>query len=462
MRSGPNTPSIVGSPIMIGAVTVLITVIAVFLSYNANSGLPFVPTYHITVEVPDAAGLVQGNDVRSGGKRIGVIEEIVGEAGKVEPHAELALKLDRPVEPLLDDTVVTVRPRSPLGLKYLEVVPGKRGEPIREGGRLTLAAARQSVELDQVLDTFDAKTRDSLQRTTTGLGTGFTGRGVGFNESLALGPELAGRSARVFRNFADPATRLRRAVRALQSVTGELAPVAPQLGSVFDNSNTTLSALAGVRPQLSEVLAGLPPTELIATEALREARPVLRDARLLLADLRPGVDVLPGAARNLDSALDRGYPVLRRALGLVGDLDDALAAVDRLARDPATLSTLGRLRGVLDSAGPTVRYLVPMQTVCNYIGLWLRNAASTSSEGDAGGTWVRTLVLLGNTDEMFRRADPAPNLHVNPYPHAGANGECEAGNEVFEPGQSIGNPPGVQATRTEDTGPPLGQTGGGP
>jgi phospholipid/cholesterol/gamma-HCH transport system substrate-binding protein len=453
---GPATPSIVGSPIMIGSVTLLILVIAVFLSYNANSGLPFVPTYRISAQVPDAAGLVQGNEVRIGGKRVGTIDGIQGKTGGAEPYAELELKLDKPVEPLLDDSRVTVRPRSPLGLKYLELIPGTRGEPVQEGGRLSLAAARESVELDQVFDTFDQSTRRSLQRTIGGLGTGLAGRGIAFNESVADGPELALRAGRVFHNLADPATRLRRAVRALAKVTGELAPVAPQLGSVFDNGNTTLAAMAGVRSELQQVLSGLPPTELIATEALRTARPVLADTRQLLRDLRPGIDVLPRSAAELDAALDRGYPVLRRARRLVGDLDDALAAVDDLARDPATLGTLGRLRTVLDSSAITLPYVVPMQTVCNYLGLWFRNAASANSEGDASGTWLRTLVLMGNTDEILARADPAPNLHVNNYPNAGGpgtGGDCEAGNEPFQNGQTFGNLPGVQATRTEDTGP---------
>ena len=39
--------------------------VAVFLSYNANKGLPFVPTYQLKAEVPSAANLVVGNDVRS-------------------------------------------------------------------------------------------------------------------------------------------------------------------------------------------------------------------------------------------------------------------------------------------------------------------------------------------------------------------------------------------------------------
>jgi hypothetical protein len=94
-----------------------------------------------------------------------------------------------------------------------------------------------------------------------------------------------------------------------------------------------------------------------------------------------------------------------------------------------------------------------MQSVCNYLGLWLRNASSTISEGDIGGTWVRTLVLT-QQDEMLQSAEPAPNLHHNAYPNAagpGTDGECEAGNEPFQEGRTIGNLPGVQATRTEDT-----------
>jgi hypothetical protein len=45
-------------------------------------------------------------------------------------------------------------------------------------------------------------------------------------------------------------------------------------------------------------------------------------------------------------------------------------------------------------------------------------------------------------------------MNHNPYPHAagpGTNGDCEAGNEVFNPAGNFGNPPGVQATRTEMT-----------
>jgi len=55
--------SIAGSPVLVGALTTLVVIVAVFLSYNANSGLPFVPTYDIKANVPNAANLVAGNEV---------------------------------------------------------------------------------------------------------------------------------------------------------------------------------------------------------------------------------------------------------------------------------------------------------------------------------------------------------------------------------------------------------------
>ena len=43
-RSGA---SIAANPVLIGAATTLVVIVAVFLAYNANSGLPFEPTYQL-------------------------------------------------------------------------------------------------------------------------------------------------------------------------------------------------------------------------------------------------------------------------------------------------------------------------------------------------------------------------------------------------------------------------------
>ena len=76
MRGRGGGGSLAASPVLVGAVTVLVSLVAVFLSYNANTGLPFVPTYRVSAEVRNADTLVPGNEVRVGGVRVGAVESI--------------------------------------------------------------------------------------------------------------------------------------------------------------------------------------------------------------------------------------------------------------------------------------------------------------------------------------------------------------------------------------------------
>src|SRR4051794_15225521 len=82
-RGGSPFQTLAASPTMVGAVTTLIVIVAVFLAYNANNGLPFVPVYRVSVVVPNAARMVKNNEVRIGGARVGVVESI--EATHVSP-----------------------------------------------------------------------------------------------------------------------------------------------------------------------------------------------------------------------------------------------------------------------------------------------------------------------------------------------------------------------------------------
>ena len=460
--SNRNSQSLVASPVLVGTVTVIVTVIAIFVSYNANVGLPFVPTYDVEATVPDAVGLVRGNEVRMGGKRVGVVREIEAVPGRGgTPVARLSLQLDKVVEPIRDDSTVIVRPRSPLGLKYLELTRGGRGRAVAHGSRLPAAAGLATVELDEVIDALDEPVRKDLKSVLVELGGGTAGRGADFNIALARLPAFLGRVRSVAANVAAPETGLAGLLDGLDATLAELVPVAPALGRVVANGATTADALAAVAPGLDATLAEAPPTIESGIRALGVARPVLADAAVLLRELRAGTPYVRPATRGLHRALEVGIPALRRTTGLAGRLEDTLGAVERLAADPVTVRTLDRLRATLDSATPTVEFLAPLQTRCNYLSLWFRNLNSVLAEGDSSGNWFRTLVI-SNTEEFRPRAVPSPNLHVNPYPHTaapGQDGECESGNEPYERGRLIGNPPGVQATETERTSPPASVRG---
>ena len=79
---GARTQSIATEPIFIGSIAVLVVVAAVLLAYGANRGLPFVPVKQLEVDVPNAARLVVGNEVREGGFRIGQITKIAPVPGQ--------------------------------------------------------------------------------------------------------------------------------------------------------------------------------------------------------------------------------------------------------------------------------------------------------------------------------------------------------------------------------------------
>ena len=118
--------SLAASPLLIGAITTLIVVVAVYLSYNANNGLPFVPTYKIKVALPEASELQASNQVRIGGTRVGTVESMHAvenpKTGRVTAVA--TLKLEKKVEPLPADTKAVVQSVSAIGLKYLELEKG--------------------------------------------------------------------------------------------------------------------------------------------------------------------------------------------------------------------------------------------------------------------------------------------------------------------------------------------------
>ena len=149
MTRGRGTASIVASPVLVGAVTTLVVIVSVFLAYNANQGLPFVPTRELNVQLRSGANVVVGNDVRSGGYRIGVVSAMTPArlpGGRV--GALVTLKLDRKVGALPADTRVKIRARSALGLKYVEVTKGMSARTIPNGGALPERQTTVPVELD--------------------------------------------------------------------------------------------------------------------------------------------------------------------------------------------------------------------------------------------------------------------------------------------------------------------------
>ncbi|HEV2874907.1 MAG TPA: MlaD family protein [Thermoleophilaceae bacterium] len=466
MRPRRGTGALTASPVLVGAVTVLVAIVAVFLSYNANTGLPFVPTYDLKANLPNASQLVRGFEVRIGGARVGQISTI--EAKQREDgttYAQITMKLDKEIEPLPLNSELLVRPRSALGLKYVELRPGRSEEGLESGTTIPIEQAKpEVVEIDDLFNMFDDKARIGSRRSLDGYGGGLAGRGADLNTAIrALRPLLEDLEP-VAANLADPETRLDRFFVELADAAGEAAPVAEEQAELFVNLDVTFTALASIaRPYLQETISEGPPSEEVAIREFPLQRPFLRNNAAFFRELRPGVATLPASAPVLADAFEAGTEVLPKTPPMNRDLANVFDALAEFSEDQQVRLGIDQLTRLSSSLKPTLRFLTPLQTTCNYATLFFRNAASVLSDGDANGTWQRFVIIPtpeGRNNEGGPASAPANgpapenHLHTNPYPNTAAPGqtqECEAGNERYLVGDTvIGNVPGSQGTVTQD------------
>jgi virulence factor Mce-like protein len=474
--------SIAANPVLIGAATTLVVIVAVFLAYNANSGLPFVPTYQLDAEVPNAANLVRGNDVRMGGARVGVVDEITPvnhKGGTVT--AKVKLKLQTSVDPLPKNSSVIIRPRSALGLKYVEITKGNlpvtgddnaKRNGFADGATIPIRnATPEPVEIDEVFNTFNEPTRAAGETNLTEFGNALAGRGQDLNDAIALAPSLLGNLIPVMNNLSDPATRLNNLFPALERAASIVAPAAQTQADLFVNLDTTFSALADVaRPFIQESISNGPPALNTAIRTFPFQRVFLANTEQLVRDLRPGIRALSRAAPAVSEALTVGTPALLRSVALNRRLETTFRTIQAFSEDPRVSLGLGDLTSTVQLLNPSLKSLAPVQLTCNYITLWFRNVSSLLSEGDSNGTWQRFIVIAlptgpnnegGPSSAPANGPEPANHLHNNPYPNVGAPGEdneCEAANEKYLAGQTVlGNVPGNQGTAHDQTKRDLNQ-----
>jgi virulence factor Mce-like protein len=452
MRNRSGIQGVASSPILVGAVTILIVIVAVFLAYNANNGLPFVSTYNLKVKVPNANALVKGNEVRIGGVRVGIVKTVVPvqEAdGRVA--AELSLSLDKSAEPLPVDSTVTIRPKSALGLKFLQVTPGDSSKGFKAGETIPLTAyTPEPVDIDQFFDMFDEPTRKAIRQNQAGFGNALAGRGPQLNEGIGALRRLVVSGQPVLRKFVEPSTNFGGFWRALEDLSATVAPVAETQASLFVALDRTFAAFARVsRPYIQETIEKGPPTLDAVNADLPAVRPFFRDSARFFTALKPGAKALGETSPVIAAALHAGVPALNNSPVLNNQLQPTAEALVDFQNSSGVFNGLDLLIDTNNLLEPALRYIAPAQTTCNYLTLAFREIANASSSGNGDGNWLNFIPPAppeGPNSESGQASAPANgptfnnHLHYNPYPQTGAPGQengCEAGNEKYQVGKTV-------------------------
>jgi ABC-type transporter Mla subunit MlaD len=454
MRGRSPFQALAASPTMVGAVTTLIVIVAVFLAYNANQGLPFVPVYRVSVVIPDGARVTGSNEVRIGGHRVGVVEsiDIVRAPGESETAqtdtegaaaasqtggaaAKLNLKLDKSASPIPEDSIFRVRYRSSFGLKYLEIVRGT-GPPAEEGftfngtddgetcalpidaesfsdsipDQSRNGCFQSQTEFDAINNTFDRPTRTNSRINLLEFGNAFAGRGTSLNDAIgSLEPLFRGLKP-VARTLSDPSTRFRRFFPELGDAARIVAPVATEQAEFFGFAARAFAAISADTVALQESISEGVPTLETGIRVLPAQRAFIRDFVVLSEELRPGVADLRPTLPVLNEAIEVGTPVLRASPAMNRRLRGALRELNSLVTQASTRVTLQRLGDTFDSAKPLAKWVVPAQTVCNYWNYWFTFFAESFSDPDATGFAYRQVVS---------GAPPGPEVESNVAGYAG-------------------------------------------
>jgi len=455
MRPSGRQQSAFGNPVMIGALTVLVVLVAVFLAYNANNGLPFVPTRELKVDVANGSNLIPGNDVLEGGNRIGFLaseKPVQFNDGTV--GAQLTLKLSKNQGKIPVDSTVAVRLRSVLGQKYIDLVKGSSSHIFADGGTLPASQAQVPVQLDEVFNIFDPKTRAAVQTNLQGFGGAFTARGNDLNLTIQSLPSLLQHLEPVAAYLSAPSTQLIRFFNSLDAFTGALAPVSQQTAALLRDAATTFQAITTNPSTYEATIAESPSTLTVSTDSLRVQQPFLVDLTTLGNNLTPATAALKASLPDINLALEAGARTLGRTPTLNSGLQKVMSALKALAQDPLTNVALNGLNDTVSTLNPMIRFLGPYETVCDYFNYSWTDLQDVVSEPTSFGTAQRGMFMSANPLQPNNpAAEPAaeavngnaPGGDLNPlggngYAHAqtyGAavdnqgNADCEAGQRGY-------------------------------
>jgi virulence factor Mce-like protein len=422
------------NPVLIGAVTVLVALVAVFLAYNANQGLPFVPTRELKVDITNGSELVAGNDVREGGYLVGIISELKpvtmrnGQAG-----AQLTLKLDKAYGNVPVDSTISIQPRSVLGLKYLDLHKGVSHRDFADGATLPESQTNVPVQFDDVFKAFNPPTRNAIQQDLVGFGDTLASRGSALNDTIASLPPLFGYLRPVAQYLADPSTELTRFFNGVNSFMGAVAPVAQVNAQLFGKMATTFAAIDRNPADLKATIAESPSTEQVSTQSLIAQQPLLTDLTTFGRYMTPATHSLEVALPVLNPALEQGTQVLGRTPPLNQRLQQTMDALRTLAQAPGTNVALNALVDTVQTLNPMVKYLGPYQTVCDDWNYWWTYIADHFSEATAFGFAQRALLMQNNSFQNNSLSNQGANAPMN----GGAFDSPQGGNG-FAHGQTYG------------------------
>jgi phospholipid/cholesterol/gamma-HCH transport system substrate-binding protein len=408
----------------------------IFLWISFGGATPFAPQgYRVNAEFNQAILLGVQSDVRISGVSVG---KVVGVApDKRSGLTRATMEIDSPYAPLPANTKAILRAKSLLGETYIQLTPGTRnGKHIPDGGTIPQSSIAPTVQLDQILSTFDPKTRQAFQVWMQQEAIALTGRGQQLNAAIAQLYPFATNVDRVLAVLRNQSTATSTFLRDTGQVFSALSASPSEFQSFIRNANTTFAATAAQSTALANTIRAFGPFT-------AQARLTVNRLTQFAVLTKPLIDEFKPAAVQLSPALKQTVTLAPELL----DLMESLGPQPQLGLTAAVKTGVPALQKFLNQITPWLArakpYLGGLIPVIDYVNTYRREVAGFFGNGTASTQATGANLAQTTSLHYLRIANPINPESVtsyqtrldsnrgNPYMAVGGYNQLRTGLSVF-------------------------------
>ena len=299
------------------ALVVVALIVSVIILDNQRlalpNGIPVLGRDYVEVEAELATAQAvtpgQGQTVNIAGVEVGEISSVNLEQGR----AVIGLSIERDHAKIYRDATILLRPKTGLKDMVAELTPGTEaaGELV-EGQRIPASQTLPDVNLDEILASLDADTRDYLKLLLGDGAEALRGNGRELAQTLRRIEPTAHYAREVNEQLAVRRQNLKRVIHNFSLLVDELGDKDTQLAEFVESSNAVFGVLARQDANLRATLQELP-------SALDETQTALAKVDRLATVLGPTLEDLRPAARALGPSLVETRPFLTETTPVIRD-----------------------------------------------------------------------------------------------------------------------------------------------
>jgi phospholipid/cholesterol/gamma-HCH transport system substrate-binding protein len=426
------------------AALVVVVVVVAFLMFGGGSG------YTVTATFENAGQLVKGNYVEVAGRPVGKVKSISLDA---HAQAQVQLSVGSGFDPLHEGTTAVIRAASLSGIanRYVELQPGPNSAPkIDSGGHIGADKTQAPVDLDQLFNTLDPKTRKGLQDIIQGGATQYHGKAAQAAAALHYFNPAISTTSRVMRELVLDRVAFQRFVTDTAQTVTALDARRSDLTGLVSNANTTAKAIGDENVALARALGLLPDTLRRANTTFVNLRATLNDLDVLVNASKPATKNLAPLLRQLRPLLAESRPTIHqlrlliRKQGPNNDLIELTSKMPKLASiaDKTFPHDIAALRQSL----PVISYIRPYSP--DLTG-WFTKFGEGASPYDANGHYARIQPMFNQF--QYNDTPAGPTLTPLPRNLAGRNG-LNARNSLRCPGAATQPAPDGSNPNPEPSG----------